>query len=263
MDSASSPQIDNGVFDRLSDGWWREDTFAALLKNVSNPWRIPYFQRMLSQELKMDPKGKRALDLGCGGGILAEEFARMGFDVTGIDPSSSSLEAARAHAVWVGLNIDYRMAYGDDLPFENETFEIVFCCDVLDHIHNWDEVIGEVARVLKRNGVLFFDTINRNIFSKITFIKLAQEWRFTRFFPPHLHTWEIFITPEELKASLERHGLQHMEINGTKPANPIQMFKTMRQYKKGKISPAELGKRTGAQEGSNTDGLYMGYAVKL
>jgi 2-polyprenyl-6-hydroxyphenyl methylase/3-demethylubiquinone-9 3-methyltransferase len=262
MDSVSGPVIDNGIFDRLSDGWWSENTFAALLKNVANPWRIPYFQRTLAHELKIDPKGKRALDVGCGGGILAEEFAGIGLHVTGIDPSNNSLEVARAHARQGGLEIDYRTGHGGDLPFENEAFEVVFCCDVLDHVYNWDTVIGEVARVLKHGGVFFFDTINRTAFSKIVFIKLAQEWKFTRFFPPNLHAWEMFIRPDELKASFERHGLQHKEIKGTKPANPLQMFKTMRQYKKGKISSAEFGKRTGAQEGSNTDGLYMGYAVK-
>jgi 2-polyprenyl-6-hydroxyphenyl methylase/3-demethylubiquinone-9 3-methyltransferase len=263
MDSVSTPRIDNDVFDRLSDGWWSEDTFAALLKNVANPWRIPYFQRTLSEELSIEPKTKRALDVGCGGGIIAEEFARTGLDVTGIDPSGSSIEAARKHAASGGLKIDYRMACGDDIPFGNETFDVVFCCDVLDHIFNWDKVIAEIARVLKRSGVFFFDTINRTTFSKIVFIKLAQEWKFTRFFPPNLHAWEMFITPEELKGSLARHGFKRMEVKGTKPVNPIQMFKTMRQYKKGKISPTEFGKRTGAQEGTNIDGLYMGYAVKL
>lgn len=262
MDSVFQPIVDNDIFDRLSDGWWREDTFAALLKNVSNPWRVPYFQRTLARELAIDPTGKRALDVGCGGGILAEEFARIGLDVTGVDRSNNSIEAARAHAALGGLKIEYRAAFGGELPFENETFDVVFCCDVLDHVHDWDKVVGEISRVLRRNGVFFFDTINRTTFSWIVFIKLAQDWKFTRFLPPRLHAWEMFIKPEELTASFESHGLQLKEFKGTKPANPLQMLRCMRQYKKGKISPAEFGNLTGAEEGTNTDGLYMGYALK-
>ena len=262
MDSMTRAAIDNDVFDHLSDGWWSDHTFAGLLKHVTNPWRVPYFKRTLTQGLAIDPEGKKALDVGCGGGILAEEFATMGFHVMGVDPSCTSLEAAREHAAQGDLKIDYRTGYGDKLPFENETFEVVFCCDVLEHIHGWDNVIGEVARVLKGGGAFFYDTINRTPFSKITLIKLAQEWKFTRFLPPNLHAWEMFIRPEELMASFERHGLQHKEIKGTKPANALRIIMAMRQYKKGKISPAEFGQRTHAQEGPNTGGFYMGYAIK-
>jgi len=262
VNSIIRPGIDNSIYDDLSDGWWSDETFAGLLKHVTNPWRVSYFKRTLMQGLKIDPKGKGALDVGCGGGILAEELATMGFDVTGVDPSGESLEVARAHAAQKGLKIDYRVGHGDELPFENETFEVVFCCDVLEHIHNWDKAIGEIARVLKGGGVFFYDTVNRTPFSKITVIKLAQEWKFTRFLPPNLHAWEMFIKPEELKASFERHGLEHKEIKGTRRANAFQIFMAMRQYKTGKISPAEFGQRTRAQEGPNTDGFYMGHAIK-
>jgi 2-polyprenyl-6-hydroxyphenyl methylase / 3-demethylubiquinone-9 3-methyltransferase len=234
-----------------------------LLKSAANPWRVPYFERVLAQ-LKIEPQSKRALDVGCGGGVLAEEFAAMGFTVTGLDPSDQSLEAARAHAAQSGLNIDYRLGYGDKLPFENESFEVVYCCDVLEHIQNWDAVIGEVARVLKRSGVFLYDTINRTMFSKITMIKMAQEWKFTRLAPPNLHVWEMFITPDELKASLARHGLQNKDLVGTKMnGNPIKMILALRRYKAGKISGAELGKHIGLKEGTNISSSYMGYAMKL
>jgi 2-polyprenyl-6-hydroxyphenyl methylase/3-demethylubiquinone-9 3-methyltransferase len=192
---------------------------------------VPYFERVLAQ-LKIEPQSKRALDVGCGGGVLAAEFAAMGFTVTGLDPSDQSLEAARAQAAQSGLNIDYRFGYGDKLPFENESFEVVYCCDVLEHIQNWDAVIGEVARVLKRSGVFLYDTINRTMFSKITMIKMAQEWKFTRLAPPNLHVWEMFITPDELKASLARHGLQNKDLVGTKMnGNPIKMILALMRYK--------------------------------
>jgi 2-polyprenyl-6-hydroxyphenyl methylase/3-demethylubiquinone-9 3-methyltransferase len=264
MDATAVVSIDNDIYNRHAESWWGEDGFASMLMHISNPWRVPYFKRMLAQQLKISPTGTRALDVGCGGGVLAEEFASMGFDVTGIDPSAGSIEAARKHAEQSGLQIDYRVGYGDRLPFEDDVFEVVSCCDVLEHIHHWEAVIAEISRVLKPGGVFLYDTINRTGLSKLIFIKLGQEWKFTRFLPPNLHVWEMFIKPEELKACLERHALEHREIQGTKPpGNPLRMVMAMRRYNTGKISAAEFGRRVGgAEEGPNIAVNYMGYAVK-
>jgi 2-polyprenyl-6-hydroxyphenyl methylase/3-demethylubiquinone-9 3-methyltransferase len=255
-------RIDNDLYDRLADGWWDENGFLHILKTAANPWRLPYFQRIISQ-LAIDPKKGRALDVGCGGGLLAEEFAALGFAVTGLDPSDRSLEAARAHAAQNGLAIDYRTGYGDRLPFENESFEVVYCCDVLEHIRDWDAVIGEIARVLKRGGAFLYDTINRTAFSKIVVVKVMQEWSLTSFAPPKLHSWEMFIKPDELKGSLERHGLRSQDLRGMSlDVNPVQILVAARQFKTGKISGTELGNRIGAKEGTNLALSYMGYALK-
>jgi 2-polyprenyl-6-hydroxyphenyl methylase/3-demethylubiquinone-9 3-methyltransferase len=255
--------IDNEIYERRSDLWWSDRGFAALLEHVSNPWRVPYFQRMLSRERKLVPPGKRLMDVGCGGGVLSEEFAAMGFQVTGIDPSESSLAAARAHAAVRGLDIDYRVGSGDRLPFGDESFEVVSCCDVLEHIHNWDRVIAEVARVIKPGGVFIYDTINRTHISKLVFIKLAQEWRFTRFMPRNLHVWEMFIRPEELTRALDRHGLRNLDIRGTNPPkNPLKMLTAMRKLNRNRITAAEFGIRVGGSiEGPSIDVNYMGYAI--
>ena len=254
--------IDNALYDRLADGWWDEKGFLYFLKAVANPWRVPYFQRVLLA-LQVDPIGKRALDVGCGGGLLAEEFAALGFAVTGIDPSEQSLVAARAHSTLSGLDIDYRHGYGDRLPFESESFDVVYCCDVLEHIQNWDAVIGEIARVLKRGGVLLYDTINRTILSKLLMIKVVQEWGLTSFAPPNLHLWDMFIKPAELQASLERHGLRNQEVRGLKLSlNPIGVVIAARRYRDQKISAAELGRQFGLKEGTNLGASYMGYALK-
>jgi len=99
-------QIDNELYDRLAHTWWSESGFLNLLQTTLNPWRVPYFKRTLTQ-LQIDPHSARALDVGCGGGLLTEELAEMGFAVTGIDPSARSLEFARAHAAEKGLTIGY------------------------------------------------------------------------------------------------------------------------------------------------------------
>lgn len=259
MNLQTIPVIDNDLYDRLADTWWDERGFLNLLRTVINPWRLPYFQRVLSQQ-RVDPTTSHALDVGCGGGLLAEEFAAMGFSVTGIDPSRESLSVAGAHALQNGLHIDYRFGYGAALPFENESFEIVYCCDVLEHIRNWDAVIAEIARVLKPNGLFLYDTINRTLFSKVVIVKLMQEWRLTRLTPPNLHVWQMFIKPKELVESLERNGLRNLDLSGLKLATPVTLLLALVQYRRGRISAAELGKRIGAREGANLNVSYIGYA---
>ncbi|MDQ6885244.1 MAG: DinB family protein, partial [Candidatus Dormibacteraeota bacterium] len=103
---------DNDLYDQLADSWWDEGGVLNILKASINPWRVPYFQRILTR-LHLEPEGKRALDVGCGGGLLAEEFATLGFAVTGVDPSEKSLAVARVHAAQQGLEIDYQLGYGD------------------------------------------------------------------------------------------------------------------------------------------------------
>ena len=255
-------QIDNDVYDRLADTWWHENGFLNLLQSTVNPWRLPYFKRILDG-LQIDPHAVRALDVGCGGGLLAEELAAMGFAVTGIDPSVRSLEIARTHAAQSGLRIEYRTGYGHDLQFENASFDVAFCCDMLEHVADWDAVIGEIARVLRSGGVLFYDTINRTFASKLRSIMIAQEWKWTRFAPPDTHVWEMFIKPEEITASLERHGLRPQAIVGTaEKGNPVQALRLVRQYSTGKISAADFGRRLAMTEGPVLSGSYMGHALK-
>lgn len=256
------PQINNEAYNDQAESWWSDNGFLALLRYFNNVWRLPYYQRILTQQFET-PEGKRLLDVGCGGGVLAEQFAAMGFAVTGIDPSDKSIEVAQTHAAQNGFKIDYLIGYGNKMPFENETFDVVVCSDVLEHIEKWDEVIGEVARVLKSNGIFIYATINRTTSSKAGVIEAWQENDSTSYMPPNLHVWEMFIKPEELEKSLEKYGLQNREIKGIKPLDdPALVPIAMQQHKEGRISSFELIQRTYGGEGSNIDIYYKGYAVK-
>lgn len=265
MPARPSPQIDNTVYDQLADTWWDERGLLNLLKSALNPWRIPYFQRILAQR-GIAPQGKRALDVGCGGGLLAEEFAAMGCAVTGIDPSEASLAVARAHAAQAGLRIHYQRGYAGALPFADATFEIAWCCDVLEHLPDWGAALGEIARVLKPGGIFFYDTINRTLVSRMVVINMLQVWPATRIFPPNLHAWRMFITPKELRAALEQHGLQPRDVRGVRPnLHPIQalqLLRALRQYQAGTLSSRALGERLHLQEGAIMAANYMGYAVR-
>jgi len=144
--------VDNEIYNRLSSTWWDEQGFLNILRTAANPGRFGYFREVLLKQVGVDPAGKKALDVGCGGGLLAEEFARLGCQVTGIDPSEPSLATARAHARQSGLDIEYRVGVGEALPFADEAFDLVYCCDVLEHVNDLAQVLAEISRVL-RGGV--------------------------------------------------------------------------------------------------------------
>ena len=191
-------KIDNDLYNAGGDIWWKGDTVLHLLKTSVNPWRAGY-QRNIIKKLGIDPKGKTALEVGSGGGILTEEIARMGFITTGIDPSEQSIATASNHAKASGLDIKYDKGFGEHLPYADNSFDAVFCCDVLEHVQDLPKVISEISRVLKPNGVFFYDTLNRTFVSKLVAIKIWQEWKRWAFMPPNLHVWEMFIKPAELK----------------------------------------------------------------
>jgi 2-polyprenyl-6-hydroxyphenyl methylase/3-demethylubiquinone-9 3-methyltransferase len=254
--------VDNQLYDTMADSWWDESGFLHVLRGI-NPARFGYMRRVLLEEVGLDPRGKKTLDVGCGGGLLAEEFARLGCEVTGIDPSAKSLETARAHAKATGLAIDYRQASGESLPFPDEAFDIVYCCDVLEHVQDLGKVIAEISRVLKPGGIFLFDTINRTFKSKLVMIKLFQEWDWTSFMPPKLHDWRMFIKPDELISVMAANGLENRGLTGFAPStNPVGTIRLLRARKRGEISYLEATRRIGLRESRDKAVLYAGYAYK-
>jgi 2-polyprenyl-6-hydroxyphenyl methylase/3-demethylubiquinone-9 3-methyltransferase len=254
--------VDNTLYDRMADTWWKESGFLHLLSAL-NPARFGYMRRVLTMELHLDPRSLLALDVGCGGGLLAEEFARLGCAVVGVDPSEESLAAARAHAAAQGLAIDYRRATGEALPFDDASFELVYCCDVLEHVGDLGQVIAETARVLKPGGTYFYDTINRTLQSRLIIIKLLQEWRWTAMMPPRLHDWGMFIRPDDLRRALKQHGLVPGGFTGLKPrANPLRVVRALRRLKRGLVSYAGAVREMDFGESPDVSVSYIGYARK-
>jgi 2-polyprenyl-6-hydroxyphenyl methylase/3-demethylubiquinone-9 3-methyltransferase len=255
--------VDNLLYDRLAASWWDERGFLHALAAL-NPARFGYMRRVLTEELHLTLTGLHVLDVGCGGGLLAEEFARLGCAVTGVDPSQESLAAAREHAATQGLAIGYQRGSGEALPFVADSFDVVYCCDVLEHVNDLRQVIAETARVLKPGGVYLYDTINRTPQSRLLVIKLLQEWRWTALMPPRLHDWNMFIRPAELGRLLEQHGLLPGGLTGLKPrAHPLRLVQALRQRKRGRLSYAEAVERMDLGESADTSVSYIGYARKL
>lgn len=252
--------VDNALYD--TEPWRDAHGFLSTLHALT-PVRFGYMRDVLVDTLRIDPVGKRALDVGCGGGFLAEEFAKLGCVVTGIDPSAPTIAQAHAHAKEAGLTIEYRVAPGEAIPFDDAAFDIVYCCDVLEHVDDLERVIAETARVLKPGGLYLFDTINRTFLSKLILIKLAQAWKATRFITTNLHDWRMFITPRELRAAMARHDLESRAIVGINPhGNPLTALRALRQVRRGRLSYAAIGERIPMAVGRRTPIQYAGYAIK-
>jgi 2-polyprenyl-6-hydroxyphenyl methylase/3-demethylubiquinone-9 3-methyltransferase len=256
-------EINNRIYDDLAETWWDETEFLHLLKVMVNPWRVPYFRKTLEKRYGQDLSIVRLLDIGCGGGVLTEEFAAMGCQVTGIDLSPRSIEIARLHAARTGLSIEYRVGTATQLSFEPASFDAVSCCDVLEHIHEWKQVIAEAGRVLKPDGVFFFDTINRTRESKVQFIFGLQEFPLTRLMPANTHIWNMFITPEELTSALRENGFVLEDMKGGKiDQNPLATLWDVQQQKWGRITFAQLGRRLKLKLDPDLSLNYLGYARK-
>ncbi len=255
--------IDNEIYDRIGESWWDERSLLNFLHGSMTPGRFAYFREVLTRQCNGRAAGLRAVDVGCGGGFLAEEFARLGFDVAGVDPSAVSIEAAREHAAASGLRIDYRVGAGEQLPLEDGTFDVAYCCDVLEHVSDLDRVISETARVLKPGGLYLFDTINRTLQSKLVAIKVPQDWPLTRITDTPLHDWQMFIKPAELARTLHRHGLHLGETVGLGPRAKLPtVLRSQISARKGRITYGEFSRRMDFGRIKSTAASYMGYATK-
>ena len=159
--------------------------------------------------------------------------------------------------------IEYVHGSGEQLPFGDASFDLIYCCDVLEHVSDLDKVIAETARVVKPGGYYFYDTINRTPQSRLVMIKMLQEWRLTRLLPPDVHVWDMFIKPGELHAIMKRHGLENRATVGLSPAaGPMKSASSFLQFRLGMLNYAELGNRIRSRASSDTKISYMGWAQR-
>jgi 2-polyprenyl-6-hydroxyphenyl methylase / 3-demethylubiquinone-9 3-methyltransferase len=256
--------VNDEILSKVGYNWWDEtEGIFSTVRFFINPVRFDYFSRILQHEKGRGRELSTVLDVGCGGGFLAEDFARAGYKVAGIDPISQFIETAQKHAAEGGLHIDYQTVSGENLPFPDRSFDIVLCCDVLEHVNDSELVISEISRVLKTGGILFYDTINRTFASKIAVIKVMQEWSSTAFAPPNAHDWNKFIRPTELSGLMSKKGLINQDIRGISArGNPVAIWLNFRRRAQGLISYRELGQRLEFHESNDTRISYMGYAMK-
>jgi 2-polyprenyl-6-hydroxyphenyl methylase / 3-demethylubiquinone-9 3-methyltransferase len=238
-------KIDNRWYEGLGDSWWDSEGPIGLLHEI-NPARFGYFKEALGTL-----RGLRLLDVGCGGGLLAECFAREGANVSGIDLSLSSLAAARRHGESHEVSIDYVNASGDLLPFRADSFDAVVSADFLEHVPSLEAVVAECARVLKPSGLFLYDTINRTLRSRVVAIWLFE--RVLRLVPKHTHDPRMFIKPEELHRAMAMNGITNCETRGLGPERgPI-----------GALAGLAMNRRAGSYRITGDTAIsYVGYGVK-
>jgi 2-polyprenyl-6-hydroxyphenyl methylase / 3-demethylubiquinone-9 3-methyltransferase len=197
-------------FSRLAGEWWdAHGPMAALHK--FNPVRLAFIRDRAAGHFHRDAKrldslaGLRILDIGCGGGILAEPLARLGAAVVGVDPSESNIAVARRHAAQSELAVDYRTGSAEALAAAGETFDVVLAMEVVEHVTDLNLFINAAAALVKSGGLLFVATLNRTIKSFALAIVGAEY--ILRWLPRGTHQWDKFVTPNELEIAIEQSGL--------------------------------------------------------
>jgi 2-polyprenyl-6-hydroxyphenyl methylase/3-demethylubiquinone-9 3-methyltransferase len=198
-------------FDEYAYDWWNKSGHYKLLHKL-NPIRLEY---ILS---KCNLNGKNILDIGCGGGLLAEELCKNGANVTGIDSSKKSISIAAQHAKEKNLTIEYKNESIFDLE-ETKCFDYVICFEMIEHINNPDMLINKINKITKNQYMIFLSTINRNLKSFIL-AKIVAEY-ILNYVPKGTHQYGKFITPYELTSLLEKHNFKVENIDGLN-FNPIE-----------------------------------------
>ena len=220
--TADQREIDN--FAALSDQWWDMRGPMAPL-HAFTPIRIDY---ILANIERFWPKkarpvapasrpltGLRILDIGCGGGLLAEPMARLGASVTGIDVTEAAIISATAHAKHADLDIDYRCCTAEDLASTGVTFDVIYASEVIEHVADRGLFIKAIANMLDPKGVVIVTTINRSL-PALLLAKFALEY-VVRLVPAGTHDPRKFVRPNELRREFAAVGIMLDDMTGLAP----------------------------------------------
>ncbi len=204
--SANVDPAELAKFQALASRWWDPDSEFRPLHEI-NPLRLDWIDRIVSLA------GKRALDVGCGGGILAEAMAQRGAQVRGIDLAERSLQVAELHAIESGAAVEYERIAAEELAArEPGAWDVVTCMEMLEHVPDPESTVRACATLARPGGWVFFSTINRN--PKAFMLAIVGAEYLLRMLPRGTHEYEKFIRPSELVAAARRSGLEVVEMSG-------------------------------------------------
>lgn len=210
MSNVDQSEIDK--FSALAHRWWDPNSEFKPLHAI-NPLRLGWIKSITNLE------GKQVLDVGCGGGILAESLSQAGATVTGIDLSSKALKVAELHQLESGTSVQYRSISAEDLAKEGtKSFDVVTCMEMLEHVPDPSSVVKACAALCKPGGHVFFSTLNRNLKSYL-FAIIGAEY-VLQLLPKGTHQYEKFIKPSELAQFTRTAGLELLQLKGM-TYNPI------------------------------------------
>jgi len=210
MSNVDHSEIDK--FSALAHRWW-DPTSEFKPLHAINPLRLGWIQSITNLQ------GKRILDVGCGGGILAESLSKAGATVTGIDLSTKALKVAELHQLESGTSVRYLTISAEDLAKEeSQSYDVVTCMEMLEHVPDPSSVVQACAKLCKPGGHIFFSTLNRNPKSYL-FAIIGAEY-ILQLLPKGTHQYEKFIKPSELAQFTRAAGLEVIELKGM-TYNPI------------------------------------------
>lgn len=216
--AASIDPREVALFGGIAGEWWDPKGSSKLLHAI-NPARLAYIRGQAIDHFARDEMarapfgGLTALDVGCGGGLLCEPLARMGFTVTGLDAAPENVAVATAHAAEMGLAIDYRASSAEALAAAMPGgFHLITCLEVIEHVADLAAFLEALERLLAPGGLLVFSTPNRTPLSYAVLIVGAE--RLLRSIPKGAHDWEKFLTPDELAAAMTHAGLKVTHLTG-------------------------------------------------
>ena len=222
---AADPSVDPAEIERfaaLAERWWdRHGAFRAL--HALNPVRIAYVRDALVAGRKpgapaggaalLKPlAGLRLLDVGCGGGLMAEPLCRLGADVVAVDAAEANVRAARHHAEEQGLAIDYRHATAEALAANGERFDGVLALEIVEHVADLDVFAEACASLVEPGGTFVVATLNRTLAAYALAIVAGE--RILGWLPPGTHDWSRFVRPAEMVRLLRRQGLAVADMRG-------------------------------------------------
>ena len=204
MSNVDQSEIDK--FSALAHRWW-DPTSEFKPLHAINPLRLGWIESITSLA------GKKVLDVGCGGGILAESLSKAGGIVTGIDLSNKALKVAELHQLESNTSVQYRSISAEDLAKqEPENYDVVTCMEMLEHVPDPSSVVHACATLCKPGGSIFFSTLNRNPKSYL-FAIIGAEY-ILKLLPKGTHEYDKFIKPSELANFTRQAGLELLEIKG-------------------------------------------------
>ena len=206
-EGASIDPADVARFSAQAAEWWdAKGPFAPLHR--FNPARLAFIRSRLAEHFGRDPKSRDAfkglslIDIGCGGGLIAEPMRRMGFEVTAVDASSENIGTARAHAAEQGLDIAYRAATVEQVEAAGaRPFDVVLVLEIIEHVADPEAFLRTCSRLVAPGGIMIVATLNRTLKS-LALGKIAAEY-ILRWVPAGTHDWRQFLKPEEIRTMLE------------------------------------------------------------
>ena len=211
-------KIEIEKFSKLAKDWWNPNgKFKPL--HLFNPTRIKFIKEKLISHFGLDPVGEmplrnlKVLDIGCGGGLLCEPLNRLGAKITGIDASENNIKVAKLHSKEMNLNIEYIHSSPENLNFKNE-FDVILNMEIVEHVSNVELFIKNCSGLIKKNGIMFVATINKNLKSYL-FAILGAEY-ILRWLPIGTHDWNKFLSPEDLEILVKNNNFVLDETVGMK-----------------------------------------------